>query len=187
MARFVQDGASLLPVSGDPVRRTQQRLYHYMGGDNGQGRPVFGDGAGAPAGKTERVAPIAAALKETMTRNMGVFRNRERMAQALSDIHALQNRYARARIMDTGKRFNTDLLAAIETENLLTFSEVIVAGGLARHESRGAHYRTDFPKRDDEDWLQHTVAHKDANGRPQLSYRPVTIFWDRYPPQERKY
>jgi succinate dehydrogenase/fumarate reductase flavoprotein subunit len=135
----------------------------------------------------ERVAPIAAALKETMTRNMGVFRNQARMAQALSDIRALQKRYANARIMDTGKRFNTDLLAALETENLLTFSETIVAGGLARQESRGAHYRTDFPKRDDEQWLQHTVVHRDADGRPHLSYRPVTIFWDRYPPQERKY
>jgi succinate dehydrogenase / fumarate reductase flavoprotein subunit len=178
MARFVQGGAPLLPVAGDPLQRAQKRLRRYMD------EPERGNGS---RGATERVAPIAAALKETMTRNVGVFRNEPRMAQALQEIRALQERYRNARIMDTGKRFNTDLLAALETENLLTFSEVIVAGGLARQESRGAHYRTDFPSRDDEQWLQHTLAHKDGDGRPQLSYKPVTIFWDRYPPQERKY
>ncbi|HRI57344.1 MAG TPA: succinate dehydrogenase/fumarate reductase flavoprotein subunit, partial [Anaerolineae bacterium] len=66
-------------------------------------------------------------------------------------------------------------------------SEVIVAGALARQESRGAHSRTDFPQRDDENWLVHTVAHKqDADG-PRLSFKPVTIDYDKYPPQERKY
>jgi succinate dehydrogenase / fumarate reductase flavoprotein subunit len=108
------------------------------------------------------------------------------MEKALADVRELRARYRNARIMDTGKRFNTDLLGALETEHLLDFSEVIVASGLARPESRGAHYRTDYPKRNDEEWLRHTVAHK-AEGGPILSYRPVTIFWDRFPPQERKY
>jgi len=89
--------------------------------------------------------------------------------------------------MDTGKQFNTDVLAALETEHLLTFSEVIVAGGLARTESRGAHYRTDYPKRDDESWIKHTMAHKAEDGKPVLSYKSVNIDWEKYPPQERKY
>jgi succinate dehydrogenase/fumarate reductase flavoprotein subunit len=90
--------------------------------------------------------------------------------------------------MDKSRCFNTDLLATLETDHLLAFSELIVAGALARTESRGAHARTDFPKRDDEDWLKHTLAHLAAPGEPpSLSYKPVTIDWEKYPPQERKY
>ena len=89
--------------------------------------------------------------------------------------------------MDKTSRFNTDVLAAIETEHLLIFSEVIVEGALNRTESRGAHWRTDFPRRDDDDWLKHTVAHKGEDGTPVLSYKTVNIDWDKYPPQVRKY
>ena len=89
--------------------------------------------------------------------------------------------------MDKSSHFNTDLLATLETEHLLSFSELIVAGALARTESRGAHSRTDFTQRDDENWLKHTIVHLGDDGEPLLSYKPVTIFWDRYPPQERKY
>ena len=109
------------------------------------------------------------------------------MTKALQDIKQLQERFKQARIMDTSRRYNTDLLGALETEHLLTFSEVIVASGLARTESRGAHYRTDHAKRDDENWLKHTLAHKNGGDGPKLDYKPVTIYWDRFPPQERKY
>ncbi len=172
MAQFIKDGAELQPVSADPVTQAQTRIDKYLS-------PVAPD-------KKESVAAIGAALKETMTLNVGVFRNAERLQTALNDIKQLQTRFQNARIMDSSKRYNTDLLAAIETENLLTFSEVIVSSGLARTESRGAHYRTDFAKRDDEEWLKHTLAHKNEAG-PVLSYKDVKIFWDRFPPQERKY
>jgi succinate dehydrogenase / fumarate reductase flavoprotein subunit len=122
-----------------------------------------------------------------MTDNCGIYRDSERLAIAQRKIVELKERFAKARIMDKSSRFNTDLLASIETEHLLTFSEVIVAGALARTESRGAHARSDFPKRDDENWLKHTLAHKRAGEGPELTYKPVHIFWDRYPPQERKY
>jgi succinate dehydrogenase / fumarate reductase flavoprotein subunit len=135
----------------------------------------------------ENVEDIAQELKSTMMENMGVFRTDETMKTALSDIEALEKRFKNARVMDTSKRFNTDVLAALETEHLLTFSEVIVAGGLARTESRGAHYRTDYPKRDDEDWIKHTLAHKAEDGKPVLSYKSVHIDWEKHPPQERKY
>jgi succinate dehydrogenase / fumarate reductase flavoprotein subunit len=75
----------------------------------------------------------------------------------------------------------------IETEHLLKFSHVIVEGALARTESRGAHSRTDFPKRDDGQWLKHTLAHEGKDGEPILTYKDVNIDWERYPPQERKY
>ena len=107
-----------------------------------------------------------------MTRNVGVFRTGERLEMALSDINALQQRYRYARITDHGKRFNTDLLAALETEHLLTFAELIVVGALARTESRGAHFRTDFPKRDDEQWMKHTLAFRNGDGGRAWSTNP---------------
>lgn len=142
---------------------------------------------GSSGAGEEGVTQIASDLKATMTRNCGVFRDDERLRMALSDVKRLQERMQKARIMDKSKRFNTDLLGALETDHLLTFSEVIVSSGLARTESRGAHFRTDHAKRDDEAWLKHTMAHRNGDEGPTLSYRPVTIFWDRYPPQERKY
>ena len=137
---------------------------------------------------SENVEDIAQDLKNTMMDNMGVFRDEAKMEQALADIKSLQARFKNASVMDSSKRFNTDILAAIETDNLLTFSEVIVVGGKERKESRGAHYRTDFKKREDESWLKHTMAHKGETGEPpKLSYKPVFIDWDKNPPQERKY
>ncbi|MBK7915401.1 MAG: FAD-binding protein [Chloroflexi bacterium] len=172
MAAFIQNGAALLPVSGDPVNRNKARLSRYTDG---------------VSGKAESVANIAAALKETMTKNVGVFRDGERLQVAQQEVKRLQARFTQAQIMDKGRRFNTDLLTAVETEHLLTFSEVIVDSALARTESRGAHYRTDHARRDDAQWLKHTLAHKNGADGPRLDYKDVTIFWDRYPPEERKY
>jgi len=171
MARFIANGAELAPVPGNPLEKNRKRIQRLM------------DNTG-----NENVEDIAQALKTTMMDNMGVFRDEERMRIALKDVENLIEKFKHARIMDTGKTFNTDLLAALETEHLLTFSDVIVHGGLARKESRGAHYRTDYAKRDDENWLKHTLAHKNpAGGPPILSYKSVNIDWEKYPPQERKY
>ncbi len=173
VAEFVLGGAPLPPVDGDPVGRNRARIERYVNGRSPH--------------NPQPVAPIAATLKETMTKNVGVFREQARLQAALHTIKELQDRFADVQIMDKGTRFNTDLLAALETEHLLTFSEVIVVSALARTESRGAHYRTDYNKRDDERWLKHTLAHKDGPNAPRLSYKDVTIFYDRFPPQERKY
>jgi succinate dehydrogenase / fumarate reductase flavoprotein subunit len=172
IARFLQDGATLHPVSGDPVGRNRSRLARYT-----QDVP----------GKAESPAAIATDLKETMTKNVGVFRDSERLEMAQREVKALQERFIRARIMDKGSRFNTDLLAALETDHLLTFSEVVVESALNRTESRGAHSRTDYKKRNDAQWLKHTLAHKNGAGAPRLDYKDVAIFYDRYPPEERKY
>lgn len=170
MAEFVNGGAALLPVSGDPVEKNRKRINALMAN-----------------GGSENVEDIAQELKTTMMENVGVFRDQEKMTKALNDVSGLIARFKNARVMDTSRRFNTDVLAALETEHLLSFSEVIVAGGLARTESRGAHYRTDFPKRDDENWMTHTLAHKNGDDVPVLSYKSVNIDWEKYPPQERKY
>jgi succinate dehydrogenase / fumarate reductase flavoprotein subunit len=123
-----------------------------------------------------------------MMENCGIYRDDTKMSKAMANIKDLQSRFEKARVMDKSKRFNTDVLAALETEHLLNFSEVIVAGGLARTESRGAHFRSDYPNRDDDNWIKHTLAHKAEPGEPPvLSYKSVVIDWDKYPPQERKY
>ncbi|MFQ5340958.1 MAG: succinate dehydrogenase flavoprotein subunit [Anaerolineae bacterium] len=171
LADFVKGGAQLQPVAGDPAERNRQRISQLL------------DNPG-----TEMVEGIAQELKTTMTENCGIFRDGERLQIAMQNIKQLQERFKNARVMDKSSRFNTDVLAALEAEHLLTFSELIVAGALARQESRGAHYRTDFPRRDDENWLKHTVAHQQAPGEgPALSYKSVNIDWEKYPPQERKY
>ena len=172
IAAYIQSGAALHPISGDPAAQQRQHITHLMEDSNGTSR--------------ESWAKVARELKNTMTVNCGIYRDADRLQTALRDIHALQERFAGVRIMDKSKRFNTDVLGAIETENLLDFSEVIVVSALARTESRGAHWRTDFARRDDQDWLKHTLAHPAPDG-PALSYKSVNIDWEKYPPQERKY
>ena len=109
---------------------------------------------------TERVADIRSELQETMDNNAAVFRTEETLKQALTDIHALKERYARIAVQDKGKRYNTDLLEAIELGFLLDLAEVIVVGALDRKESRGGHVREDYPNRDDVNFMRHTMAYK---------------------------
>jgi succinate dehydrogenase / fumarate reductase flavoprotein subunit len=160
-----------MPISGDPGKENEERVNAFMSNSGG-----------------ENVEDIAQELKTTMTNNCGIFRDEEKLTQALKDIKQLQERFKNASIMDKTSRFNTDVLAAIETEHLLTFSEVIVASAQERKESRGAHSRTDYTKRDDENWIKHILATKDKDSpEPTLSFRDVYIDWEKHPPQERKY
>ena len=137
-------------------------------------------------GDGENAEALSETLKQTMTDHVGIYRSEEGLQQAVDTIHALQERFANVRVMDTSSRYNTDVLNAIEADHLLALSEVIAAGALARTESRGAHARTDHPKRDDDDWLKHTLAVQNGDG-PELHYKPVNIDWEKYPPQQRKY
>jgi succinate dehydrogenase / fumarate reductase flavoprotein subunit len=170
MANFVKGGAALASITGTPATASQNRIRHLL--DNP------GD---------ESVELIAQDLKSNMTNHCGIFRDEQRLKIAQQNIRELNSRFSKARVMDKSHLFNTDLLTTLETEHLLSFSELIVAGALARTESRGAHSRTDYPQRDDEGWLKHTMVRLGSEGEPILSYKPVTIFWDRYPPQERQY
>ena len=132
----------------------------------------------------ENVADIRSDLQSTMTEKCGIFRNKEDLTEALQLIKTLKSRFNSINIKDKGMIFNTELVEAMELRNLLDFSEIIAAGALARNESRGAHSRSDFPKRDDEQWLVHTLAYPGESG-PVLEYRPVTI--TKYSPQRRIY
>jgi len=136
----------------------------------------------------ERVADIRGALQQTMDNNAAVFRTEETLKQALTDIHALKERYSRIAVHDKGKRFNSDLLEAIELGFLLELAEVTVVGALNRKESRGGHAREDYPNRDDTNYMRHTMAYKqgtDLLSDVALDFKPVVQ--TRYEPKERKY
>jgi len=123
-------------------------------------------------------------LHKTMDSNVGVFRTEPEMKEAAKKIKELKQRLPAIRVTDRGRVYNTDLLNALETDNLIELAEIVVAGALARQESRGAHSRRDFKERDDANWLKHTLAYRTPSG-PRLEYIPVAItMWN---PVERKY
>ena len=134
---------------------------------------------------TERIADIAAEMKRVMMDHVGVFRTEEGMQQALDKIRILKARFKHIHIDDRGKTFNTELLSAWELGNLLDLAEVTTISALARKESRGAHSRDDYPKRDDQNWLKHTLAWMREDGTVELRYKPVVI--TKYQPKERVY
>jgi succinate dehydrogenase / fumarate reductase flavoprotein subunit len=134
---------------------------------------------------SERVADIRKAMQQVMFDQVGVFRTEESLQEARNSLRALQERYARAGVQDAGKVFNTELLEAWELGCLLDIAEVTAAAALARRESRGAHAREDYPKRDDVNWLKHSLAFLGPAGALSLRTKPVTI--TRFPPQERSY
>ncbi len=103
-------------------------------------------------------------MQTTMTKNVSVFRTEDTMNEALADLSKLRAEYQNIQIEDKGYQFNTDLLEAWELGCLLELAEVTAVSALARKESRGAHARDDFPERDDEKWLQHTLCNKSDEG-----------------------
>jgi len=134
---------------------------------------------------TENLADIKEELKQTMTIKVGVYRDAADMVPAQQTIAQLRQRFAKVKVQDGGKKFNLNLIEALALGNMLEFSELIVDGGLAREESRGAHFRNDFPTRDDVNWLKHTMAFRTEDGGHELRYKPVRI--TRFQPEERKY
>ncbi|MCI3275988.1 succinate dehydrogenase flavoprotein subunit [Streptomyces cylindrosporus] len=138
---------------------------------------------------TERVSVLRRELQETMDANVMVFRTEQTIKTAVEKIAELRERYKNVAIQDKGKRFNTDLLEAIELGNLLDLAEVMAVSALARKESRGGHYREDYPNRDDVNFMRHTMAYRevgdDGAESIRLDYKPVVQ--TRYQPMERKY
>jgi succinate dehydrogenase / fumarate reductase flavoprotein subunit len=132
----------------------------------------------------ESVAELRQKLQDEMMDKCSVFREEKGLAAVRETVRELKARYQNIRIDDRTRTFNTDLLDAIELGYLLDNAEVIVEGALTRKESRGAHYRDDYSKRDDKNWLKHTFAYKTEKG-VKLEYKPVTI--TKFQPKERKY
>ena len=113
-----------------------------------------------------------------------MYRNETDLKNALEELRALIERVAAVSVDNKGREFNTDVMEALELESLLGIAETIVMGAIARKESRGAHFREDYPARDDANWLRHTLIQKTAVG-PRIFTKPVTI--TRFEPKERIY
>jgi succinate dehydrogenase / fumarate reductase flavoprotein subunit len=133
---------------------------------------------------TEKPAQIRRELRALMDKHAGVYRDGQSMKEGLAKIAELKQRFRQMTIQDKSRTYNTNLVQALETENMLELAEVLLFAGLAREESRGAHARTDFSKRDDEKFLAHSMVYN-AVGKPRLEYKPVTI--TTWKPVERKY
>jgi succinate dehydrogenase / fumarate reductase flavoprotein subunit len=141
---------------------------------------------------SENIAAIRRELQESMDRNAQIFRTDESLAEVTELIETLRARYKNIALRDKGKRFNTDLLEAVELGFLLDLAEVVVYSARSRKESRGGHMREDYPDRDDKNFLVHTMAYlvgdpesADAGEHIKLGWKPVVI--TNYPPMERKY
>ena len=140
---------------------------------------------------TERIAAIRKDLQDLMDANVQVFRTDETLRAALDEIAKLRERYNNVGIQDRGKRYNLDLLEAVELGFLLELAEVISTAAIHRKESRGGHFREDFPDRDDENFMHHTMTYLDPEAETdgikgmRLETKPVIV--TRYQPMERKY
>ena len=167
--------ASFVPLPDDPAKEVRELL----------------EGIRSSTG-TERIAVLRKILQEEMDKKAQVFRTDESLAEVTETIHLLRERYKNIGVQDKGRRFNTDLLEAVELGFLLDLAEVVVYSARNRQESRGGHQREDFPTRDDEQYLKHTMAYltgdpmsADAADHIALDWKPVVI--TRYQPMERKY
>jgi succinate dehydrogenase / fumarate reductase, flavoprotein subunit len=140
---------------------------------------LLGTTGGEPAGR------LREELQEVMMDHVGVFRVGPGMQKAVDKVRELKERYASVVVMDKGKRYNTDLLEVWELRNLLDLAQVTAVSALNRTESRGAHSREDFPERDDQEWLKHSLVSFDEAGEISITYKPVTI--TKFQPKERVY
>jgi fumarate reductase flavoprotein subunit len=133
----------------------------------------------------ERIAAIRDVMQKTMEESAGIYRSGESLGRGAAALRALQERSAGVVIEDQSRTFNTERVAAIELSFMLDVAETMINAALRREESRGAHQRTDFPARDDERFLKHTLVYRNPDGSCRVDYSPVTI--TRWPPAERVY
>jgi succinate dehydrogenase / fumarate reductase flavoprotein subunit len=171
MAKFIaeNDHSPLPPEYEEHSRELVDRLYSSTG--------------------NESAARIRNDLQNEMNDKVFVERKEEGLHEALETIDGLQDSFKKVQLQDKGKRFNTELVEALELGFLLDCAEATIHGALARTESRGAHYRLDYPKRDDANWLKHTLAYKGTGAHDvRLEYKDVILIDDPvFKPKERKY
>jgi fumarate reductase flavoprotein subunit len=159
-------GPAVLAQAGEEQRRLEREFLHKTGGQ-------------------ERLAVLRGEMQTTMEQSAGIYRAGDVLAQAAGRLRELQERFRGVALDDHSRTFNTELLAALELGFMLDVAEAIVHSAWRREESRGAHQRTDFPARDDQRFLAHTLIFRNADGSCRVEYLPVTI--TRWPPAERVY
>jgi fumarate reductase flavoprotein subunit len=140
---------------------------------------------GTKRGGRERIATLREEMQKAMEDGAGIYRAADSLTKAFQTIHDLQKRVDSVVIEDQSRTFNTERISAIELSFMLDVAESMVHSALKREESRGAHQRTDFPKRDDSKFLRHSLAYRQSDGTSRIDYAPVTI--TKLPPAERKY
>ncbi len=168
MAEEIHDGKELLDQPEDAAKATSDHLQTLL--DRTEGEPAV---------------KLRTELQATMMDNVSVYRNEESLTNALEDIRDLRERAKRVVVGDKGKRFNTDMMDALEIGFMVDYAEAVAAGALRRTESRGAHMRGDYPDRDDDNWLRHTLFYSDCEGGYEFGEKKVSI--TRFEPKERKY
>ena len=136
-------------------------------------------------GGSESIAVLRKEMQDTMEEGAGIYRTEASLASSAEKIQELQERVAKVAVSDSSLTFNTELTAAIELAYMLDGAEAIIHSALNRTESRGSHQRTDHPDRDDENFLQHSLAYREQGRPPRIEYHPVTI--TRWPPGDRVY
>ena len=167
-AEYVMKSGPVADVPKSAVDVQQRRVFEEILKKDGRENPYL----------------IKKELRELMDKYVGVFRTGDELKTALSQIVELKERFKRIHVKDKSLSYNSNLVHVLELENLLDLAEVLVTGGLTREESRGGHARRDFPKRNDEVWLKHTLAFWSPEG-PRLEYKKVNI--TAWKPVERKY
>jgi len=164
--RFIQQ-ADLPPLPADALDRARTELAHFLGGPS-----------------SEPAAAIRSELQKTMMDLASVLRTGTGLQDCVNVVHALQERFQGVRPADRSEHFNTDLLETLEVGYLLDVSEALAVSALNRTESRGAHFREDYPTRNDAEWLKHTLAYRE-NGTLRMRYKPVSI--TKFEPKARTY
>ncbi len=137
------------------------------------------------SGKGENTAALMKEMKKTVYGKFGIFRNEEKMHEGLNNLYRLQKRYSGAGLNHRGKKYNQALLKFLELGYMLEIAEAVAVSALERKESRGSHYRADFPNRDDDSYLKHTIFIKDHKNRPSITFSPVRS--GLFPVKERDY
>jgi fumarate reductase flavoprotein subunit len=158
--------SAVLHQARDERRRLEQELLHATDG-------------------SESVSGLRTELQATMEASAGIYRSGDSLVKGADTVRELQERFRSVALDDHSRTFNTELVAALELANLLDVAQAILLSAEQRQESRGAHQRTDFPARDDEKFLAHSLAHLDPDDSCRIEYLPVTI--TRWPPGERVY
>ena len=140
---------------------------------------------------TEKVGALRAELQEVMDADMQVFRSEQTIRRAIDKIYELRERYKNVAVQDKGKRYNLDLLEGLELGYLLDIAEAMSVAALHRPESRGGHFREDFPDRDDDKWMVHSMLYRDENAETEgvkgIRFDTKDVVMTRYEPMERKY